>query len=298
MSRTIDLSQLPPPAIIQMPEFEALKQARLAELQGLDPVFNAVLESDPAIKLLEILVYREMVGVQRFNSGIWAVLLAYAKGADLDQLGANYDVARREITPPDNSTIPPTPAVMETDDEFRYRIQLSWHALNTAGSNKSYEYHALSAEGDVLDAIAYGPPDTLPGYVDVYVLSRTGNGVPPQSLLDVVSAALNGEFVRPLTDFVTTRPATVLEYQIIATVYTDAGPSGDVVMGNAENAAWRFAQQQHRFDSRVDIGGVYRALRQPGTTHVELVSPVTDLIPAPGEVFYCTDVILTRGESV
>ncbi|AYN30008.1 baseplate assembly protein [Buttiauxella sp. 3AFRM03] len=298
MSQTIDLSQLPPPAVIEMPEFEMLKQERLAELQGLDPVFNALLESDPAIKLLEILVYREMVGVQRFNSGIWAVLLAYAMGADLDQLGANYDVARREITPPDNTVIPPVPAVMESDDEFRYRIQISWHALNTAGSNKAYEYHTLSADGDVLDAIAYGPPQTQPGYVDVYVLSRTGNGVPPQSLLDTVTAALNAEFVRPLTDFVTVRPATIIDYQIVATIYTDAGPSSDVVMENAEAAAWRFAEQQHRFDNRVDIGGVYRALRQPGTTHVELTSPAADLIPVTGQVFHCTDVILTRGDNV
>lgn len=298
MSRTIDLSQLPPPVIIQMPEFEALKQERLAELQGLDPVFNAVLESDPAVKLLEILVYREMVGVQRFNSGIWAVLLAYAKGADLDQLGANYDVARREITPPDNSTIPPTPAVMEPDDEFRYRIQISWHALNTAGSIEAYEFHTLSADGDVLDAIAYGPPDTQPGHVHVYVLSRTGSGVPPQSLLDTVNSALNAEFVRPMTDFVSVFPATIVEYQIVATVYTDTGPSGSTVIENAEAAAWRFAEQQHRFDTRVDVGGVYRALRQPGTTHVELQSPIADLVPAKGEVFYCTDVILTRGENI
>lgn len=298
MSRTIDLSQIPPPAIVKMPVFEEQKQLRLAELQGLDPTFNALLESDPAVKLLEILVYREMVAAAAYNSGIWAVLLTYARGTDLDQLGANFDVLRKEVTPPDNTTIPPTPAVMESDDEFRRRIQLSWHALNTAGSKESYEYHALSASGDVLDAIAYGPPVTQPGYVDVYVLSRIGNGVPDQVLLDTVSAALNAEFVRPLTDFVTVRPASVTEYQIVATVYTDQGPSGDVVVENAEAAAWRFAEQQHRFDRRVDVGGIYRALRQPGSTHVALDAPVTDLIPGTGQVFHASAVTLTKGDNV
>ena len=295
MSAIIDLSQVPPPVVVQMPEFQTLKEQRIAELQALDPTFNALLESDPAIKLIEILVYREMVNVARFNSGAWAVLLAYAKGADLDQLGANFDVARLMITPPDDTVIPPVPAVYESDDAFRRRIQLSWHALNTAGSKESYEYHTLSASSDVLDAIAYGPPVTQPGYVDVYVLSRTGSGVPDQPLLDTVTAALNAEFVRPLTDFVTVRPATVTEYEVVATVFTEAGPSGDVVVDSAEAAAWRFADQQHRFNARVDIGGIYRALRQPGSTHVDLDEPLADLIPDTGEVFYATAVTLTKG---
>lgn len=299
MSRTIDLSQVPPPTIVKMPVFEELKQQRLAELQALDPTFNALLESDPAVKLLEILVYREMVGAAAYNSGIWAVLLAYAKGADLDQLGANFDVARKVITPPDNSTIPPTPAVMESDDEFRRRLQLSWHALNTAGSKEAYEYHALSADGDVLDAIAYGPPITPPGHVDVYVLSRTGNGTPSQALLDTVLAALNPEFVRPLNDYVATLPASVTEYEVVATIFTEPGPSGQVVVDNAEAAMWRFAEQQHRFNTTVDQAGIYRALRQPGTTNVALnpPTPTEDLEPVTGQVFYASGVTLTKGGS-
>jgi phage-related baseplate assembly protein len=296
VSRTIDLSQVPPPSIVKTPPFEELKQQRLAELQGLDPTFTALLESDPAVKLLEILVFREMIAAAAYNSAIRAILLSSSWGTNLDQLGANFDVERRVIVPPDDTVIPPTPAVMESDDEFRRRIQLSWHALNTAGSKEAYEFHALSAHGDVLDAIAYGPPTTNPGYVDVYVLSRIDSGIPDQALLDAVSAALNAEFVRPMTDFVTVRSASVSEYQIEATVYTDPGPSGDVVIGNAEAAAWRFAEQQHRFNSRVDIGGIYRALRQPGTTHVDLTDPATDLIPTTGQVFYATAVTLTRGE--
>ncbi|EKS7429270.1 hypothetical protein [Enterobacter cloacae complex sp. I2] len=51
------------------------------------------------IKLLEILIYREMVNIARFNSGVLATLLVYAKGADLDRLGANYDVVRQVVTP-------------------------------------------------------------------------------------------------------------------------------------------------------------------------------------------------------
>ena len=41
MSEANDLSQLAPPQIVEMPAFKDLKEQRLAELQALDPEFNA-----------------------------------------------------------------------------------------------------------------------------------------------------------------------------------------------------------------------------------------------------------------
>lgn len=52
-----------------------------------------------------------------------AVMLAYAAGADLDQLGANSSVERLVITPSDETSLPPTPALMESDTDYRLRIQ-------------------------------------------------------------------------------------------------------------------------------------------------------------------------------
>lgn len=295
MSEVIDLSQLPPPAVIEMPAFKDLKAQRLAELQGLDPTFNALLESDPAIKLLEITCYREMVNVARTNSGVWAVMLAYAKGADLDQLAANFDVYRLTITPEDDTTIPPTPAVMEGDDAFRLRIRLSWYARNTAGSTQAYEYFSLSADGTVLDAKAYGPNDdssVLPGHVEVYILSSDGSGIPSQVLLDTVNGVLSADFTRPLTDYVLVKPATLKEYAVTATLVIGAGPDATTVAQAAQEAMQRYADSVHRIGVPMSLAGVYRALKQPGVTDVVLTSPVATIEVGKGEASYCTGITL------
>lgn len=132
--KTIDMSLLPPPAFVKTPLFSDVKSNLLSELQILYPQFNALLESDPAVKLLEIVAYREIIITARVNQGMLAVLLAFAKGSDLDQIGANFDCLRLLITPANPDVIPPTEAVYESDDEYRHRIQLSWYARNTAGS--------------------------------------------------------------------------------------------------------------------------------------------------------------------
>ena len=293
----IDLSQLPPPSIIEMPKFKDLKAQRLAELQALDPTYNALVESDPAMKQLEILVYREMVNIARFNSGVLAVLVAYAKGTDLDQLGANYDVERLTVTPADNTTIPPTAAVMETDDAYRRRIRLSWYTRNTAGSIEAYEYYALSADSSILDAKAYGPqewPDTVsPGEVWVYILTNSGDGTPSQDLLDKVSGILSGDFVRPLTDYVTVKAPTIVSYTVDATLEVGKGPSADTVQQAALEATQKYADSVHLIDTLVSVSGIYKGAKVAGVDDVALISPTANIDPGHGAASYCTSITLS-----
>ncbi|MHA1067005.1 baseplate assembly protein [Enterobacter ludwigii] len=294
MSTVIDMSQLPPPAAVRTPAFQALKKQRLLELMALDPSFNGLLESDPAVKLIEILVYREMVAVAATNSAVLAVLLAYAKGADLDQLGANYDVWRLEISPPDDTAIPPVPAVMESDDEYRQRIRLSWYARNTAGSIEAYEYFSRSADGDVLDVKVYGPQEweeaVPPGHVWVYVLSRTGDGTPPQSLLDKVNAALSPADTRPLTDYVKVKAPTIIPWEVDATLLIGEGPDTEAIRQSALAATELYALSTHRIETRVSESGVHRAAKQPGVEDVELRTPAVSIVPGKGEAMYCTGI--------
>ena len=294
---TIDLSQLPAPSVLEMPLFQELKAQRLAELQALDSTFNSLLESDPAVKLLEILVYREMVNIARFNSGVLAVLLAYAKGADLDQLGANYDVARQIVTPADDTTIPPTAAVMETDNEYRQRIRLSWYARNTAGAREAYEYYARTADSGVLDAKAYGPPDTEPGYVDVYVLAREGDGTPSDALRATVNSALSAEDVRPLTDFVTVKAPEIISYTVDATLVISPGPDTETVVKAAKDALAAYTASVHAIGVSVSLAGIYAALKQAGVNDVILRAPSETLAVGTGKAAWCESVKLDTQEA-
>lgn len=49
---SVNLSQLPAPAVIEVLDFEAMFDESLTALQALDPTFDALLPSDPAFKIL------------------------------------------------------------------------------------------------------------------------------------------------------------------------------------------------------------------------------------------------------
>ncbi|MFQ3396514.1 baseplate J/gp47 family protein, partial [Enterobacter mori] len=101
-------------------------------------------------------------------------------------------------------------------------------------SREAYEYYARNVGSAVLDARAYGPPDTDPGYVDVYVLSTEGDGTPSAELLAAVNEALSPEDVRPLTDFVTVTAPEIVTYSVDATLVIRSGPDTDTVVAAAK----------------------------------------------------------------
>lgn len=291
--KTIDMSLLPPPAFVQTPLFSDVKNELIAELQTLDETFDALLESDPAMKMLEIVAYWKIINTARVNQGQLAVLLAFAKGDDLTQLGANLDCERMLIAPADPDAIPPIAAVYESDYEYRHRIQLSWYARNTAGSTNAYNYFALSCDPDVLSAQAYGPPVTQPGYVDMYILSRTGDGKPPQALLNAVNAALSPDDTRPLTDFVAVKPASNLAYQVEAVIIAGLGPDTDVLLNGAQSDLASYVAAQHKIGATAAISGIFDAIHRDGVERVQLISPTADVIGGVGQAPYCTNIKLS-----
>lgn len=197
------------------------------------------------------------------------------------------------ITPANPDAIPPTEAVYESDDEYRHRIQLSWYARNTAGSTNAYNYFALSSDPDVLSAQAYGPPVTQPGYVDMYVLSRTGDGTPPQSLLNTVNAALSPDDTRPLTDFVTVKPASNLNYRVEAVIVAGLGPDQNVLLNGAQSDLAIYVATQHKIGATAALSGIYDAIHRDGTERVILISPTEDVIAGVGQAPYCTEIKLS-----
>jgi phage-related baseplate assembly protein len=290
----VDLSQLAPPSVVEALDFESILAAMLADLRARDTAFTALLESDPAYKILEVAAYRELLIRQRVNDAAKAVMVAYATGTDLDQIAANYDVPRLLITPADATTIPPTAAVYETDDEFRTRIILSLEGYTTAGSRGSYVFHALSASGDCKDVAV----DSLtPGTVNVAVLSRTGTGAAPAGTIASVVEALNADVVRPLCDTVVVEPAVIVEYNIAASLTVFPGTGHAEVLAAATAAAEGYAADQHRLGRDITRSGIFAALHQPGVQNVTITSPASDIVIAWDHAPYCTGVAVTIGGS-
>ncbi|HAW3283228.1 TPA: baseplate assembly protein [Escherichia coli] len=293
----INLSDLPVPDAIVVPDAAVIFGAWLARLRELDPEFDALVESDPTYKQGEVTAFQLTLAFQRVNDAVRAVFLASAQKADLDQIGAAFNVGRMVIVPANPDAVPPTDAVMEEDEAFRERIQLSWSKLNTAGARNAYRFHARSADEDVLDADAYGPEEHgRAGAVDVYVLSREGNGTASEALLDAVSARLNADEIRPLTDFVTVKSAIINDYTVTAELEIPDGPDAGEVLENAKNTLMSYTRLANRINGMVPLSAIYAALQQTGVARVILSSPRADIEPATGTAPRCAAVNVTRRE--
>ena len=84
MTTLSDLASLPTPAVIEPLSFDTILSELQTEFQSRYPDYSALLASDPAVKLLEVAAYREVLLRNRINAAAKASLLAFATGSDLD----------------------------------------------------------------------------------------------------------------------------------------------------------------------------------------------------------------------
>lgn len=297
MSRfgTIDLSRLPPPDVVERLDFEtilgAMKAALLARAPDLAPVL--ALESEPAVKILEVCAYRELLLRARINDAARAVMLATATGADLDHLAALFGVGRFVLDPGDPDAAPPVPPTYESDGDLRYRAQLAIEGFSVAGPVGAYTYHAFAASPLVRDVAVSSP---TPGTVQVTILSGEEPGTASPALILNVEAALSADDVRPLCDSVVVQSATILPYAIAAELETDQGPDSALIAEDAFAAVALYAEQTHRLGRPVTRGGIYAALYRPGVRRVTLTLPAADVEAGPTEAPRCTGIEVTLAE--
>ncbi|MBU2713736.1 baseplate assembly protein [Zooshikella harenae] len=292
MTHAINLSQLPPPDVVESLAYEQILQGMLTDLRQRDAAFTALVESDPAYKILEVAAYRELLIRQRVNDASRAVMVAYARGTDLDHLAALFRIQRLLIQRGDPNAIPPTEDEWESDDRLRERIVYSLEGLSTAGPRGAYRYHALSASALVKDVSVESPS---PGQVVVKVLSAEGQGVPSQAILQAVEARLNDEAIRPLTDQVFVNLASIIHYSIKAKLSYFSGPDIALVTTEAEKRVQAYVTAQHHLGCDITLSGIYSALHIPGVQNVHLLSPPNNISVSPSQAAYCSVIHLSQG---
>ncbi|EDX4213721.1 baseplate assembly protein [Salmonella enterica subsp. enterica serovar Apapa] len=299
MSGTIDLSQLPPPVVVEPLEFETLFAQRKAAFIAMYPedeqeeiARTLELESEPITMLLEENCYRELLLRQRVNEAARAVMLAYSTDSDLDNLAVNFNVERLTIQEEDDSVTPPIEAVMESDPDLRTRTQQAFEGLSVAGPTAAYEFWGRSADGRVADISAVSP---TPACVTISVLSREGDGTASDDLLSVVAAALNDEEVRPVADRVTVQSAEIVPYQIDATLYIYPGPEAEPVRQASEQQLQAYIAAQNRLGRDIRLSAIYAALHVEGVQRVELAQPVADIVLSDYQASHCTEYTITVG---
>ncbi|ROL74711.1 baseplate J/gp47 family protein [Pseudomonas vranovensis] len=290
---SVDLSALPAPQVLEDLDFEVLFQADLATFRShMGDNWDATVESDPVNKLLEVGAYRKLLNRARVNDAAKALLLAYAQGADLDQLAANVQLQRLVVQAPDASSVPPTPQVLEEDDALRERVQLVYEGLTTAGPRNSYILHARNASGLVADATAQSPS---PAQVVVTVLALEGDGGAPAALLDTVRLKLNDDDVRPVGDRLTVQGAQILRYRIDAVVHMSGnGPEIEATLAECKRRLQAWINPRRRLGVEVARSGVDAQLHINGVSRVDL-NDWTDIRPTQAQAAWCEGITVTRG---
>lgn len=279
----IDLSKLPAPKVVETLDAEVILAQMRDDLIARAPELESVLdlESELAVKILEVCAYREVLIRARVNDAGRAVMLAFSTGADLDNLGALLGVSRQSAGD-----------ILEIDNDFRTRIQLALEGFSTAGPVGAYVFWGLSADPDVKDVAVTSP---APGQVEITVLSRIADGSPTEELIAVVATKLGADDVRPLTDEVLVRGATITAYTVEAELMLYGGPDSDVVMAAAETAVETYVENRHRLGHDVTVSGLHAALHQAGVQNVTLTAPTSDIVIAPGAAAHCTSIAIAFG---
>jgi phage-related baseplate assembly protein len=174
---------------------------------------------------------------------------------------------------------------MESDTDYRLRIQQAFEGMSVAGSTGAYQFHGRSADGRVADISVISPE---PACVTVSVLSRETNGAASDELLAVVRAALNDEDVRPVADRVTVQSATIVDYTIDAALYLYPGPESEPVLSAAKAKLQTYISAQHRLGRDIRKSAIYAALHVEGVQRVELAAPVADIVLDDTQASHCT----------
>jgi len=288
---TVDLSALPAPEVLEPLDFEEVYQEELSVFRAyMGDNWNATLESDPVVKLLELGVYRRLQNRARVNDGAKALMLPYAQKTDLDQLAANVNLQRLVIQEADQQAIPPVTRVMELDDALRERIQLAYEGLTTAGPRNSYILHARNASALVADATAESPS---PAVVVVTVLSLEGHGEADQALLDTVFSTLSDDDVRPVADRLTVQSAEVIEYRIDAVLHlVGTGSESEAILAECHRRMELWVNPRRRLGLEVARSAIDAQLHITGVSCVELIG-WQDIEPSKAQAAFCTGYTIT-----
>ncbi|MBN7287455.1 MULTISPECIES: baseplate J/gp47 family protein [Campylobacter] len=152
----------------------------------------------------------------------------------------------------------------ESDERLRERAVLSLERFSTAGSAKAYIYQALSANAKVEEvSVLNGGP----GIVNVYLKTSDMSEATRQSVED----HLSGEKVRPLTDTVNVKNATIKDITISAQLELT-----DMFLADEIDEAIKSSRSSLNLGEDLNLSYIYKLLHQDGVYRVNLKAPTID----------------------
>jgi len=297
MSRydTIDLSALPAPLVIKTISYEAIRAERLADLQarlaaaGI-PYDVGSIETDPGVILQEEGAYFETLDLSAINDAAKAVMIPFSRGADLDVLAAFYGITRRLITPADETTLPPTAAVYENDDELRARVRIAPEGLAEGLTGGGYAHLAKLAAPEVSRVALI---KSAGGRIALILQGRTGDGTVSDAVVAKVVAALEDDKGGQLTDVISARSVAPVSYEIDVRLKLPRGPSITLARDLSAERLYTAAEEIKAKGWAVATDALIAAGRVPSAVKFELLSPAADIAVAADQVAVCAQITVT-----
>lgn len=321
------VDRLPEPDVLKVAgteaELAALKTIVLDIVQRLRPddaaEVAATLENDAELASIVLQACAQVLTVRerRLNDKIRSILMLWAKGSNLDARVGELGVKRQIIKKGDSSAYPPVPDEFESDEDVLIRALLAPFGFGTTGSELGYQFHAMTlgerpvitvnspVEGEI--TLTYTFPETSrtaevkdararmaapeTGKMNIWILSRAGDGTPSAELLQAETDYLNRADVRLGTDTLTVLPATIVPYQIHVRLHGSRWPGGEVDVTPVEQLLGDYAEGIHRLQTYVDPGHIDHLCRLPQTvSRAEVLQPAAPIQCAVNEAPYCTGI--------
>ncbi len=162
---------------------------------------------------------------------------------------------------------------VEDDEHFRDRIEEAPEKFSCAGSTGAYKYYAKTASSLITDVAVISP---TPGNVVIYPL-LSGGVIPGEEILKSVLEICSDEYVRPLTDNVSSVAPNKVEFDVNLTYYINKSDSTSQSTIKREVEA---AVQEYMLWQRSELGRdinrseLIKRVMDAGAKRVEVVSPV------------------------
>jgi phage-related baseplate assembly protein len=255
----IDLRRLPAPEIVEALSFEAIKRQMLEDFRSRYGEEVDLFESDPAVKLLEVSAYRELLLRARVNEAARATMPAFARGANLDHVATRRGIVR---------------AGGETDESLLGRFLDEDDLLSAAGSKVGYIAQAkavrLSGGGYIVDANA---DEVGPARVTVWVLFDP-KAEERVRAADLATLREKMAYVRALTDHLTVEEASLKRFRLHSRLKVPYGADWGMVRAQAEASLRELFRTRFRVGQSIELSVLYAALHaRNDVTSAEVIEP-------------------------
>lgn len=267
----IDIRALPPPDVIEALDASAIKTSLVTRFKTLmegEGISYSLVDSDPAIKILEVAAYASFILRARINDAARRTLPAYGAGTTADHIASRYNVYRDDGQPDDvliSLALDVADLVGSGGSKAGYLAQVMACGRQIASPSPFVSANAVSLFA------ASGGARGRAGEVTVYVLFRSDltDSAAKEAHLKTLRDHLTQ--VSPIDDAIVTLEATRREVSIAPVLRVGYGADAKLVSAAAEaNIRALFAERSRNVGLSTPASLVYAAIhRQNAVLGVE-----------------------------